>query len=60
AAPRIAAGATANLVLLDLSRSWCVEEQGFRSRSPNSWLLGETLKGAVAMTIAGGAVVHEG
>ncbi len=52
AAPRIAAGATANLVLLDLDRSWCVEEQGFRSRSRNSWLLGETLKGAVAMTIA--------
>ena len=26
-APRIAAGATANLVLLDLDRSWRVEEQ---------------------------------
>ena len=58
-APRIAAGATANLVLLDLGRSWQVDEQGFRSRSPNSWLLGETLTGAVAMTVAGGAVVHE-
>ena len=59
AAPRIATGATANLVLLDLRRTWQVDEQGFRSRSPNSWLLGETLKGSVAMTVAGGAVVHE-
>jgi dihydroorotase len=59
-APRIAAGATANLVLLDLARTHVVEESGFRSRSPNSWLLGETLTGAVAMTVAGGAVVHEG
>ena len=59
-APRIAAGATANLVLLDLGRTHVVEESGFRSRSPNSWLLGETLTGAVAMTVAGGAVVHEG
>jgi dihydroorotase len=55
--PRVAAGARANLVLLDLGRHWKVES--FRSKSRNSWLLGETLAGAVAMTIAGGAVVHE-
>jgi dihydroorotase len=54
--PRVAAGARANLVLLDLGRRWTVES--FRSKSRNSWLLGETLTGAVAMTIAGGAVVH--
>jgi dihydroorotase len=59
-APRIAAGAPANLVLLDLDREWRVEEGGFRSRSQNSWLLGETLTGTVALTVAGGAVVHEG
>jgi dihydroorotase len=58
-APRIAAGAKANLVLLDLAREWQVDESGFRSRSRNSWLLGQTLTGAVAMTVAGGAVVHE-
>ena len=57
--PTIAAGATANLVLLDLRRAVVVEESGFRSRSRNSWLLGETLTGAVAMTVAGGAVAHE-
>ncbi|MBV8479809.1 MAG: dihydroorotase [Actinobacteria bacterium] len=54
--PRVAVGAAANLVLLDLDREWTVES--FRSRSRNSWLLGRTLTGAVAMTIAGGAVAH--
>jgi dihydroorotase len=57
--PRIAVGERANLVLLDLEASWRVEEDGFRSRSVNSWLLGETLRGAVAMTIADGRVVYE-
>jgi dihydroorotase len=55
--PRVAAGARANLVLLDLDREWTVET--FRSRSRNSWLLGQTLNGTVALTIANGAVVHE-
>lgn len=58
-APRIAAGAPANLVLLDLDASWRVEEAGFRSKSANSWLLGARLRGQVRMTVAGGRVVHE-
>jgi dihydroorotase len=57
--PRVAAGARANLVLLDLEREWTVGEQPFRSRSGNSWLLGSRLTGAVRMTLAGGGVVHE-
>ena len=57
--PRIAVGAQANLVLLDLEAAWRVTEDGFRSRSANSWLLGQTLKGKVLMTIAAGRVVHE-
>jgi dihydroorotase len=57
--PRVAVGARANLALLDLEREWRVEEQSFRSRSRNSWLLGATLTGAVAMTVAGGAVSFE-
>jgi dihydroorotase len=57
--PRIAPGAHANLVLLDLEREWTVGEQPFRSRSGNSWLLGARLVAAVRMTLAGGAVVHE-
>ena len=58
--PRIAAGVSANVVLLDLAGVTRVTEQGFfRSRSANSWLLGRTLKSRVAMTVANGAVVHE-
>jgi dihydroorotase len=54
--PRIAVGAPANVVLLDLERSWRVGDDGFRSRSVNSWLLGRTLRGAVRMTVANGRV----
>jgi dihydroorotase len=57
--PRIEVGAPANLVLLDTAATWRVEEGGFRSRSANSWLLGQTLKGRVRMTVAAGKVVHE-
>ncbi len=54
--PRIARGAEANLVLLDLAGTWRVEESGFRSKSANSWLIGEELAGRVALTVAGGRV----
>jgi dihydroorotase len=57
--PRIVAGARANLVLLDLAGTTKVTADGFRSRSANSWLLGRTLHGRVALTVAAGAVVHE-
>jgi dihydroorotase len=57
--PRVASGVRANLVLLDLNGTTEVREDGFRSRSTNSWLLGRTLKGRVAMTVANGAVVYE-
>jgi dihydroorotase len=57
--PRIAMGAPANLVLLDLAATWPVKLAGFRSRSGNSWLLEQTLTGGVALTMAGGRVVHE-
>jgi dihydroorotase len=58
-APRIAVGEPANLVLLDLSASRRVEAGDFRSRSVNSWLLGERVTGKVRMTVAAGCVVHE-
>jgi dihydroorotase len=57
--PRVAVGAAANLVLLDTAGVTRVTEDGFRSRSVNSWLLGRTLQGRVAMTVAAGALVHE-
>ena len=52
--PRVAVGQRANLVLLDLEAAWRVREEGFRSRSTNSWLLGATLRGRVLQTIADG------
>jgi dihydroorotase len=55
-APRIAVGAPANLVLLDLEREWQVGADGFRSKSVNSWLLGETLTGRPVLTVADGRV----
>jgi dihydroorotase len=58
--PRVAVGATANLVLLDTAGTTTVTADGFRSRSVNSWLLGRALRGRVALTIAAGAVVHDG
>jgi dihydroorotase-like cyclic amidohydrolase len=45
--------------VLDLEGQWTVGEQPFRSRSGNSWLLGSRLKGAVRLTLAGGAVAYE-
>ncbi len=56
--PRIEEGAPANLVLLDLEAPWRVRADAFKSKSVNSWLLGQTLRGAIVKTIAGGRVVH--
>ena len=58
--PRIAPGAPANLVLLDLDAAWRVEEGAFRSKSSNSWLLGRTLRGKVKLTVAAGRVAFAG
>jgi dihydroorotase len=58
-APRIAVGAPANLVLLDLQASRRVSASDFRSRSANSWLLGQNVKGQVRLTVAAGRVALE-
>jgi dihydroorotase len=55
--PRIAVGERANLVELDLEAEWTVTEDGFRSRSANSWLLGASLRGRVVRTVADGREV---
>jgi dihydroorotase len=57
--PRIATRAPANLVLLDLEATWRPEEAGFRSKSANSWLLGETLTGKVKLTMAAGRTAYQ-
>jgi dihydroorotase len=56
--PRVAVGVQANLVLLDLDATCTVSEDLFRSRSVNSWLLGETVKGKVRATIAAGRLAY--
>ena len=56
--PRIAIGQRANVVVLDLDGEWTVDEGMFRSRSVNSWLLGERLRGKVLRTVADGREVY--
>jgi dihydroorotase len=58
--PRIAVGSVANLVLLDLKASYRITEDLFKSRSVNSWLLGQTVHGKVRATIAAGRLAHSG
>jgi dihydroorotase len=54
--PAIAVGSPANLVLIDQQAEWTVEERRFRSRSANSWLLGERLRSRILLTVAAGRV----
>jgi dihydroorotase len=56
--PLIAVGERANLVLIDLEQSWQVSESRFHSKSANSWLVGQELRGAVLKTVADGRVVY--
>ena len=43
----------------DTASTWRVAENGFRSRSANSWLLGQELKGSVRLTVAAGSIAYE-
>jgi dihydroorotase len=54
----IAAGAPANLTLLDLRATWVAGEHGWESRSANSCFAGRSLQGRVLLTVAAGAVAH--
>jgi dihydroorotase len=56
--PRIAVGAVANLVLLDLKASYRIDTGVFRSQSANSWLLDQTVRGRVRTTIAAGRLAY--
>ena len=52
----LAAGSPANVALCDLGAEWTVGEEGYESRSVNSWCAGRTLKGRVLLTVAAGRV----
>jgi dihydroorotase len=56
--PSLAPGNEANIALCDLSAKWTVGEEGYESRSSNSWCAGETLTGRVLMTLAAGQVAY--
>jgi dihydroorotase len=56
--PSLAPGSEANIALCDLSARWTVGEDGYESRSSNSWCAGNELTGRVLMTLAGGQVAY--
>jgi dihydroorotase len=55
----LAAGAPADLTLVDLSEEWTVGRDTLISRSSNSPYLGHTLTGRVVNTIVGGEPAHD-
>jgi dihydroorotase len=54
--PTLAPGSEANVALCDLNAEWTVGEDGYESRSHNSWCAGRTLTGRVMITLAAGQV----
>ena len=58
ARPSLAPGSEANVVLCDLETEWTVGEDGYESRSRNSWCAGRTLRGRVLVTVAAGQVAY--
>jgi dihydroorotase len=56
--PSLAPGSEANVALCDLGAEWTVGEEGYESRSQNSWCAGRTLTGRVLMTVAAGQVAY--
>jgi dihydroorotase len=56
--PTLAPGSEANIALCDLAAEWTVGEEGYESRSQNSWCAGRALTGRVLMTVAGGQVAY--
>jgi dihydroorotase len=56
--PSLAPGSEANVALCDLGAEWTVGEEGYESRSHNSWCADRTLTGRVQMTIAAGQVAY--
>ena len=53
-------GAPADVVALDAGAEWVVDTAAFASKGKNTPLEGATLRGRVAATVYGGAVVYDG
>jgi dihydroorotase len=58
-AARIRAGSEASLTLVDPARSWTVAPERQRTKSRNTPLLGQTVKGMDMMTLVAGAIAFE-
>lgn len=56
---RIAAGAPADLILVDLERPWICEAEKLHSRSKNTPFEGARFEGRVLMTLVGGRTVYK-
>jgi dihydroorotase len=54
----LAPGSEANVALCNLAAEWTVGEEGYESRSSNSWCDGRKLTGRVQMTLSGGQVAY--
>ncbi len=56
---RIAAGAPADLILVDLEQPWICEADKLHSRSKNTPFEGARFEGRVLMTLVGGRTVYK-
>jgi len=56
----MAIGATADLVVFDMSAQWTVSRETLVSRSTNTPLLGMSLPGVVRLTVANGRATYDG
>jgi dihydroorotase len=54
----LAPGSPANVALCDLEAEWTAGEDGWESRSRNSWCDGRQLRGRIQMTVAAGRVAY--
>ena len=55
----LAVGAEADIVLIDLKKTWQLDPNRLHSKSRNTPFAGWTLKGKIVKTIVGGQVVYE-
>src|SRR5262249_35809616 len=54
----LASGASADVVVLDPEQTWVVDAERLLSKGKNTPLHGQTLRGAVLLTIADGRIVY--